>query len=662
MCGIAGFLDTSSGSGLELLRERVAVMTDAVSHRGPDDRGIWVDAASGIALGHRRLSIIDLSAEGHQPMEGAGGNFVIVFNGEIYNFHTLRRELESLGHRFRGHSDTEIMLAAFDQWGVEASLRRFNGMFAFAVWDRRSRTLHLGRDRVGKKPLYYGWAGSAFVFGSELKALRAHPQFANPVDRDALALYLRLGYIPAPYTIYEKIRKLPAATYLSLRAADPSDAVPVPYWSARLAAEAGIVNQISDYDAAIEELDALLRDAVAIRMIADVPLGAFLSGGIDSSLIVALMRAQSRHPVKTFCIGFHEQTHNEADHARAVAHHLGADHTELVLTPAQALEVVPRLPRMFDEPFADSSQIPMFLVSELARRSVTVSLSGDGGDELFGGYTEYQACPKFYDKYGWMPQPLRSAAGMVLRTVPQQLWNRLIPDGGQITPGARLHRLGNTLAATSHEKVYLSLMSFWEDAGALVPGASELPTPFTRGEAAGLPAFIDKMMLLDELVYLPDDILVKVDRASMAVSLEARGPLLDYRLVEFAWRVPRAFKIRDGKGKWILRDLLARYVPREIIDRPKAGFAVPVQQWLRGPLRRWAEDLLDERRIAREGLLNASLIRQTWSEHLAGRDWSSRLWAVLMFESWLESTRSGASNGPFPVAETPSAPGVTRSS
>jgi asparagine synthase (glutamine-hydrolysing) len=643
MCGIAGFLDRSNGAVAERFHECVAAMTIAISHRGPDDTGAWIDVPSGIALGHRRLSILDLSAEGHQPMQSAGGGFVVVFNGEIYNFQELRRELEHLGHRFRGHSDTEIMLAAFDQWGLEASLRRFNGMFAFALWDRRNRILHLSRDRMGKKPLYYGWAGDTFLFGSELKALRAHPVFHSSIDRDALALYFRLGYIPAPYTIYENIRKLPAATYLSIRAGDRrTSSDPVSYWSARHAAESGLRDTIHDYDAAVGELDRLLRDAVAMRMIADVPLGAFLSGGIDSSLVASIMQAQCGRPVKTFCIGFSEQKYNEADHARAVARHLGTDHTELTLTPAQALEVVPRLPRMFDEPFADSSQIPTFLVSGLARRSVTVSLSGDGGDELFGGYTSYQMCPEFYRKYGWMPGPIRSAAGQMLRAVPQSLWNEIVPDGGALTPGARLHRLASTFRARTPETVYLSLISLWEQPAALVPGASEPPTPFTRAASAALPDLTEKMMLLDALVYLPDDILVKVDRASMAVSLEARAPLLDYRLLEFAWRLPRPFKIRHGTGKWILRDLLSRYVPREIVERPKAGFEVPIRHWLRGPLRAWAEDLLDGGRIAREGLLNPAPVRQTWLEHQSGRDWTGRLWAVLMFESWLESTSANS--------------------
>jgi asparagine synthase (glutamine-hydrolysing) len=643
MCGIAGFLDQSNSTAPERLREYVTAMTNAISHRGPDDDGAWIDAPAGIALGHRRLSILDLSPEGHQPMHSASGDLVIVFNGEIYNFQDLRNQLESLGYRFRGHSDTEIMLAAFEQWGLEPSLRRFNGMFAFALWDRRSQTLHLSRDRIGKKPLYYGWAGDTLLCGSELKALRAHPAFRSGIDRDALALYFQLGYIPAPYTIYEHIRKLPAATYLSIRAGDRgrrSD--PVAYWSAREAAEAGLHNPLHDYQSALDELDALLRDSIGLRMIADVPLGAFLSGGIDSSLVVALMQAQSSRPVKTFCIGFREQTFNEADHARAVAQHLGTEHTELTLTAAQTLDIVPRLPRMFDEPFADPSQIPTFLVSELARRSVTVSLSGDGGDELFGGYTAYQKCPQFYEKYGRIPGAIRSAAGHMLRAVPQSLWNSILPEGSLSTPGARLHRLGTTFAARSHEEVYLSLISLWEQPAALVRGSSGLPTPFTERATSQVPHFIEKMMLLDALVYLPDDILVKVDRASMAVSLEARGPLLDYRLFEFAWRLPRAFKIRDGKGKWILRDLLSRYLPAEIMERPKAGFEPPIPHWLRGPLREWAEPLLDRRRILEEGLLDADLVRQTWSEHQSGRDWSNRLWAVLMFQSWLEATRSEA--------------------
>jgi len=640
MCGIAGFLDRQGQFGADRLRELVTGMTDAIAYRGPDDSGAWEDPASGIALGHRRLSIIDLSAEGHQPMAGPGGNQIIVFNGEIYNFLELREQLEACGYRFRGHSDTEVMLAAFAQWGLDAAVRRFNGMFAFALWDQRERRLSLCRDRLGKKPLYYGWAGTTLLFGSELKALRAHPAFRAEIDRNAVALFMRHGYIPAPWTIYKGFYKLPPATHLTITPLDcGANPAPVPYWSAREAAERGVGNRISDFDEAIAELDALLRSAVGMRMIADVPLGAFLSGGIDSSLVVSLMQALSGQPVKTFCIGFEEQTHNEAIYARAVAQHLGTDHTEMVLTARQALDVVPRLPRMFDEPFADSSQIPTFLVSEMARRHVTVSLSGDGGDELFAGYSAYTSSARFFQKYGWMPGPIRTAAAQVLQGVPQSLWNRVLPGNGEASGGARVHRLASILRQSDEGTVYRNLASYWEEPQRIVPGSTELPTAFTTGQAAGLADMTEKMMLLDSLVYLPDDILAKVDRASMAVSLEARGPLLDYRLFEFAWRVPLKFKQRDGKGKWILRELLNRYVPRELVDRPKSGFAIPVAEWLRGPLKPWAEDLLNASHLRQEGLLDSAAVHRIWKEHLDGYNWSFRMWAVLMLESWIRESR-----------------------
>jgi len=649
MCGIAGFLDRSgSGSGASGdLTALVTRMTDAIAYRGPDDSGAWVDQAAGIALGQRRLSIIDLSAEGHQPMAGEDGNQVIVFNGEIYNFPELREELEGFGHRFRGHSDTEVMLAGFLQWGVDDAVRRFNGMFAFALWDRRERRLWLCRDRLGKKPLYYCWAGKGsagrtLLFGSELKALRAHPAFQAEIDRNAVALYMRLGYIPAPWTIYRGVYKLPPATHLSVGPDDCGrNSPPVAYWSAREAAERGVADRIVNFDDAIGQLDALLRSAVGMRMLSDVPLGAFLSGGIDSSLVVSLMQALSSQPVKTFCIGFEEQTHNEAIYARAVAKHLGTDHTEMILTADKALDVVPGLPRMFDEPFADSSQIPTFLVSEMARRHVTVSLSGDGGDELFAGYSAYRSSARFFEKYGWMPGTLRRATGQVLQGIPQSVWNRLVPGNADATAGARIFRMASTMRQASPEETYRNLMSLWEDPQRVVPGAIEPATAFSTRESAGLENLTEKMMLLDALTYLPDDILAKVDRASMAVSLEARGPLLDYRLFEFAWRVPLEFKLRDGKGKWILRELLNRYVPRELVDRPKSGFAIPVAKWLRGPLKGWAEELLGEKRLRDEGILDSGEVRRTWKEHLDGYNRSDRLWAVLMLESWLEESRRG---------------------
>ena len=636
MCGIAGFLDLSGACSREQFTHQITTMTEALAHRGPDDQGLWMDLEAGIALGHRRLAIVDLSAEGHQPMVSRSGRLVLIFNGEIYNFLELREELEALGHSFRGHSDTEVMLAAFEQWGLVESLRRFNGMFAFALWDRRRRQLYFARDRLGKKPLYYGWCGHRLLFGSELKALQAHPDFVASIDHDALALYMHLGYIPAPYTIYERIWKLPPASFLVLDRPQPGTrGVPEPYWSARRAAERGLHTPIEDYRAAREELDTLLRDAVRLRMIADVPLGAFLSGGIDSSLVVALMQTQSARPIKTFCIGFQEGDYNEADHARLVAKHLGTEHTELTLEPKRALAVVPRLARLFDEPFADSSQIPTLLVSELARQQVTVVLSGDGGDELFAGYLAYASCGHFYRKYGWIPGALRRIAGRLLYRTPAAFW-RSLPHGRAADVAARLQRLAVAFQQSTPPAVHRALVARWERPELLVQGIHTL-APLGQEQESVLADPLHAAMLLDALLFLPDDILVKVDRTTMAVALEARGPLLDYRVFEFAWRLPLRFKIHRGMGKWILRDLLSCYVPQEIIERPKQGFAMPLEQWLRGPLRCWAEDLLEEGRLRREGLLNAKLVGRIWRQHQAGFDCSFRLWAVLMFESWLEN-------------------------
>jgi asparagine synthase (glutamine-hydrolysing) len=618
-------------------------MTGALQHRGPDDEGLWVDSATGVGLGHRRLSILDLSPEGHQPMVSPDQRYTIVFNGEIYNFLDIRAELEQASFRFRGGSDTEVMLAAFSAWGVEDSVRRFNGMFAFALWDRQERTLWLSRDRLGKKPLYYGWAGRRFLFGSELKALRAHPEFHGEIDRGALALYMRLSYIPSPYSIYRDVAKLPPGTLLAIRSDDcGSNAKPVPYWCAQEAVEEGVSDQFrGSYQDAQEELDGLLRDAVRIRMIADVPLGAFLSGGLDSSLVVALMQMESRVPVRTFSIGFPEITHDESGHARAVAQHLKSDHTELYATPEEARAVIPRLPEIYDEPFADPSQIPTYLVAALTRSQVTVGLSGDGGDELFGGYGAYFSNHRFYEKYGHLPKNLRTGLSTGLRAF----------------PSARARRLGQNLNFSSDEQIHHSLISHWAEPGNLIPGAIEPPTAFDdTSRHIDTLNFIERMMYLDAVTYLPDDILVKVDRASMAVSLEARCPLLDYRVFEFAWRLPFEMKVEKTRGKRILRDLLYRRVPRELVDRPKQGFDVPLSDWLRGPLRAWAEELLSEERLRQEGWLRPEPVRRAWQRHLAGtEDNRDRLWTILMFQAWLaqEVAVQGASKSP-PYAGLPS--------
>jgi asparagine synthase (glutamine-hydrolysing) len=627
-------------------------MAEQMAHRGPDDAVEWVDASSGLALGFRRLAIVDLSPAGRQPMHSASGRYVIIFNGEVYNFRAVRAELEGRGHRFRGGSDTEVLLTAIEVWGLADAIRRFVGMFAFALWDRQERSLHLVRDRLGIKPLYYGWGDGTFLFGSELKALAAHPAFRPQIDRDALALFMRHGYVPAPYAIYRGVWKLPPGSILTLRSRDDRDALPAPFWSAREVVEDAVAEPFSGSEQeATSQLDELLREAVALRMIADVPLGAFLSGGIDSSTVVALMQAQSGQPVKTFTIGFHEGEYDEARHAAAVARHLGTDHTELTVTPEEARTVIPLLPTMFDEPFADSSQIPTYLVSQLARRHVTVSLSGDGGDELFGGYNRYFWGRSIWRRIGWAPLAVRALSTRALTALSPADWDRqfarlaplLPPSLRQRTAGDKLHKLAGVLEVDSPEQLYWGLVSQWKETDLVIDGR-EPPTALTdRARWAALPDFTQRMMFLDLISYLPDDILAKVDRASMAVSLEARVPLLDHRVVAFAASLPLSLKIRDGQGKWLLRQVLYRYVPRELIERPKMGFGVPIDSWLRGPLREWAEELLDERRLRDEGFFQPQPIRLKWQEHLSGeRNWQYQLWNVLQFQAWLECWTAAA--------------------
>ena len=647
MCGISGFLDTSRRRGAGELRDTVLGMANTLCHRGPDDFGAWVDAASGIALGHRRLSILDLSPLGHQPMHSASGRYALSFNGEIYNFRGLRNELEDLGHTFRGHSDTEVMLACFSQWSVHQAVKRFTGMFAFALWDREERLLHLARDRFGEKPLYYGWMGRTFVFASELKAVRAHPDFEAGIDRDVLALYFRHGYIPAPYSIYRGVSKVLPGTVLTMAPEPGASPNVIPYWCVRAVAEHGSANPFTGNETeAVAHLDALLRDAVKLQMEADVPLGAFLSGGVDSSTIVALMQAQRTQPVRTFSIGFHEAAYNEAPYAKAVATHLGTAHTELYVTPEEAMAVIPRLPKLYDEPFADPSQIPTFLVSQLARGDVTVSLSGDAGDELFAGYTNYFWGLRIWKQSGWMPRSLRtlSAGGLtMLSSASSKSLFRMIEPVlpkhlRQRNIGVKLKTIAGLLSADCGESLYRAILTHWDAPSSLVIGASEPPTPLTdRTQWGNFPDLLRCMMYTDARMYLPDDILVKVDRAGMGVSLETRVPLLDHRVVEFAWQLPDSMKIRGGRGKWILRQVLSRYLPPALIDRPKMGFGVPIGAWLRGPLKDWGEALLDEKRLKDQGFLSPDPIRDKWDEHLSGTmDWETPLWNVLMFQAWLE--------------------------
>lgn len=625
----------------------VTAMTDAIAYRGPDDSGAWVDAEAGIALGHRRLSILDLSPSGHQPMTSRDGRFVLVFNGEIYNYRELRAELEASGYTWRGHSDSEVMLAAFGEWGVMESCQRFNGMFAFAVWDRRENLLHLGRDRLGEKPLYYGWLGQTLVFASELKAICAFPGFAAEINRDAISLLLRFNYIPDPFCIYQGFHKLPPATLLTLRS--PMDHPrPQTYWSLREVIEHGVDHPFAGTEAeAISAFESILKKAVGLRMVADVPLGAFLSGGVDSSLIVAMMQAQSPRPVRTFTIGFDVPEYNEAAYAKAVADHLRTDHTEMYVTGKDALEVIPALPSLYDEPFSDYSQIPTYLVCKMARQHVTVALSGDAGDELFGGYERYYVGRNLWNKFAWMPPAMKRFAAAAMTALPPEFLNGVGALSRPVLPrrlrhvpfGDKLHKLAEVVAAPGMETLYLNLMSHWKRPNEIVIGAGDPDTALTN--KTGWPRVTDfthRMMHLDMETYLPGDILVKVDRAAMGVSLEGRIPLLDTDLIQFAWSIPFAMKVRHGQGKWLMRETLYRHVPKALIDRPKRGFGVPLEHWLRGELREWAEDLLSEKRLAREGYFHRAPIRQKWQEHLSGaRNWHFYLWDVLMFQSWLQS-------------------------
>ena len=615
-------------------------MGAALRHRGPDDAAEFFDPTSGVGLAFRRLAILDLSEAGRQPMRSASGRYTMVFNGEVYNYEAIRRELAG---PWRGHSDTEVMLAAFERWGIESAVQRFVGMFAIAVWDRDQRRLTLLRDRLGIKPLYYGHVGGDFVFASELKAIQQYPGFAATVDPEALALYLRVNYVPSPYCIYRGMAKLPPGHILTLAEGASTPEVHA-YWSARAVAQNGVEQRLQlSHDELVEELHAKLKEAVALRMIADVPLGAFLSGGIDSSTVVALMQAQSAQPIKTFTIGFHEDDYNEAAWAKRIAAHLGTEHTELYLGAKESLDVIPQLPTMFDEPFADSSQIPTYLVSKLARTRVTVSLSGDGGDELFGGYQRYFLTRSLWNSVRRVPRRLGETLSKCVEAIPPAGYDRayrvvssLVPKRKRLSAvGDKAHKLGRLLRSATPDELYLRALSLWTPAEVM----PQTPEPhFFRDfihDTQWLPTLEERMMLTDLMNYLPDDVLTKVDRASMAVSLEARVPLLDHRVVEFAWQLPLSLKIRARKGKWALRQVLYKYVPRELVDRPKMGFGVPVGYWLRGPLRAWAEELLSPASLSRHGFFEPQPIRRIWDEHLSGRhNWQYHLWDILMFQAW----------------------------
>ncbi len=625
------------------LAARTTAMATTLVHRGPDDADTWIDPAAGVGLGFRRLSILDLSPTGRQPMVSADGRHVIVFNGEMYNHASVRAQLERDGAGFRGRSDTEVLLEAIAAWGMRRALEQANGMFAFACWDRDERMLHLARDRFGEKPLYYGWLGTNFLFGSELKALRAHPAFAADIDRDALALYFRHACVPAPRSIYAGVSKLPPATMLRVDPGRPGVAEPEAYWSpVDVALGAAAQRRTLAGSEAVDAVEAALATSVGLRMVADVPVGAFLSGGTDSALVVALMQAQSTQPVRTFTIGFHAEGYDEAARARAISERLGTDHTELYVTPGEAQAVVPRLPVVYDEPFADSSQIPTLLVSELARRDVTVALSGDGGDELFGGYTRYGAFERLRGLER-LPRALRSSAAAVLRSQPPQRWDRLARGGARLVPGRsapaqtgdKIHKLAGALAADRSAPVYRSLVECWSEE--IVSGAIEPDTVLAPPASWDLVP-VEWAMLADTVTYLPDDLLAKVDRASMAVSLEARVPMLDPDLFALAWQLPLAEKTGRRAGKRVLLDALQRHLPSDLVGGPKTGFGVPFGEWLRGPLRPWAESLLDAHRVKDEGYLDAHAVDAAWKEHLSGRrDRRHELWSVLMFEAWLEA-------------------------
>jgi asparagine synthase (glutamine-hydrolysing) len=700
MCGFSGLI-TTDASVLTCLESAVTGMASAIQHRGPDDAGVWADANKGVALGFRRLSVLDLSSAGHQPMHSVSGRFVMTFNGEIYN-HIQLRELLSRAQvgapmdSWRGHSDSETLLACFEAWGLEETLMKTVGMFAIALWDTETHTLHLARDRFGEKPLYYGWVTSesaetnAFVFGSELKALRAYPGFSNSISREALALFMRFMYVPAPYSIYQNIFKLEPGCMLSinistknfnsvsnvsenpLMPAVQSKPLLAPtlqgrmqmqrWWSLATVVETGAKNQINSEEEAIETLEQRLKEAIRVQSLADVPLGTFLSGGVDSSTIVALMQDQASRPIKTFTVGFEEAGFDESPHARAVAAHLGTDHNELYITAKQSQSVIADLPVIYDEPFADSSQIPTHLVCKAARQQVTVALSGDAGDELFGGYNRYFWGPRIWRRLAWIPYPIRQTLCAAIHTIPTEGWdavsrsvNALLPSSLSLArAGNKAHKLAASLYGVHDmDDLYKSLVSEWKDPAQVVKGPNfefggansncglREPTSMLSDPWPGAGVEKDelRMMYRDSTTYLPDDILCKVDRAAMAASLETRVPFLDHRVAELAWRLPLNMKIRDGQGKWALRQVLYKYVPKEMIDRPKAGFAIPVGQWLRGPLKDWAEALLDEKRLEVEGYFYSKPIRDKWKQHLSGRyDHTASLWAVLMFQSWLEST------------------------
>ena len=646
MCGFTGFLTVKNEMSEPAIKGLLDDMASTIIHRGPDSAGQWMDLEAGISFAHRRLAIVDISPSGAQPMISASGRYVIAFNGEIYNHNELRSQLLLMKStiEWRGHSDTETLLSCFDFWGVEKTLRATNGMFAFSLWDRKYRILTLGRDRLGEKPLYYGWQGhgssAAFIFGSELSSLRRHPGFSAQIDRNALSSYMRHTCVGGVNSIYEGIYKLLPGNILRVSTTDQQP-ITKAWWSVSDAIQTGEAKPfLGTAEDAVVTLEEVLRGAVERQMMSDVPLGAFLSGGVDSSAIVALMQSQSRKKIKTFTIGFNEQEYNEAPYAQAVANQLGTDHTELYVSAKQALDIIPKLPTIFSEPFADSSQIPTFLVSQLAQAQVKVCLSGDGGDELFCGYNRYKMTSELWTKLNWIPRGLRRTGAALITSLPPAAWDRVGHLLSIARYGDKLHKGSRILDKATIQDLYQSMLSQWDEPDNVVLGGQEQPNSLTFDQ----PAFyglkdLEIMMALDMCNYLPDVILTKVDRAAMGVGLETRAPFLDHRVVEFACSLPLDFKLRNGVTKWPLRQVLYRYVKPEFIERPKMGFGVPIDQWLRGPLRDWAEDLLGETRLRNEGFLNPVPIRKKWEEHLSGRrNWQSQLWTILMFQAWREGS------------------------
>jgi asparagine synthase (glutamine-hydrolysing) len=649
MCGINGFYSKSSST----FNNVIIKMNSAISHRGPDTNGSWMDKDSGIVLGHQRLSIIDLSTTGNQPMRSNSERFILTYNGEIYNHLEIRKELEKINSNvnWRGNSDTETLLEAIDFWGIDITLNKIDGMFAFVIWDKKNRCLILARDRIGEKPLYYGYQGEGdekvFLFGSELKALKVHPQFKGEINRDAIALQLRHNCIPAPYSIYRDIYKLLPGNYLKFKESDlKKNLIPASkiYWSLVETAIYGNNNQLQNSEKDIkEELEKQLKLSVKKQMISDVPLGAFLSGGIDSSTIVSLMQSQSIKPIKTFTIGFEESEYSEAKYAKKIAKHIGTHHTELYISSKKAMDVIPKLPTVYDEPFSDSSQIPTFLVSQLSKEHVKVALSGDGGDELFCGYNRYLVGKKLSAILNLIPLTLRKSVSSSIKLISEENWTKIskfLPVLNKYSNfGDKVYKGTNALEAKTIYDMYYSLCSHWKNPTEAVLNSIEPGTLLTEFK----PKLDDlndqqQMMVLDLLTYLPNDILVKIDRAAMASSLETRAPFLDHKLIEYVWKVPHSLKFKNNQGKWILRKILAKYVPKNLIERPKMGFGVPIDMWLRGPLKDWAENLLSEKRLKQEGYFDSKLIRMKWEEHLSGnRNWQSDLWNILMFQAWIDA-------------------------